>query len=134
MLPQPLMVSVLGAAAVVCFVLGLWLPLIEVERRIKRRLRGFVQAPMAAVNPQLGLIRPAEPTPHSTARHSTPLRMIQRILSEAESTMSPRDLLVVMGILGLVALAATMFFLREVFLAAPAGLLGDRDRRHWLLR
>jgi len=134
MLPQPLIVSVLGAAAVVCFVLGLWLPLIEVERRIKRRIRGFVQAPMAAVDPQLGLIRPAETMPHTTARHSTPLRMIQRILSEAESTMSPRELLVAMGILGLVALAATMFFLREVFLAAPAGLLGSFLPIWWIRR
>ena len=58
MLPQPIIVSILGAAAVVCFVLGLWLPLVDAERRIARRLQGFVQAPIAASDTHLVLARP----------------------------------------------------------------------------
>jgi tight adherence protein B len=133
MLPQPIIVSVLGAAAVVCFMLALWLPLVEAERRIARRLRGFVQAPIAAGDAHLALIRPRGQSTHST-RRSTPLRFLEHILEEAESTLSPGELLMAMAIVGLLALGGSMFLLREALLAIPAGILGAFLPIWWIRR
>ncbi|TMC79727.1 MAG: hypothetical protein E6J15_00150 [Chloroflexi bacterium] len=135
MLPQPIIVSILGAAAVVCFVLGLWLPLVDAERRIARRLQGFVQAPIAASDTHLVLARPrGQPTTHPGAPRSSPLRFLERILAEAESTVSPGELLAAMGLLGLIALVAGLFLLREVLLALPAGLIGAFLPMWWIRR
>src|SRR5207249_7703722 len=109
MLPQPVIVGVLGAAAVVCFVLGLWLPLADAERRIARRLQGFVQAPIAAGDAHLVLRRPRGHEARPVPRGSSPLRFLERILAEAESTLSPGQLLVTMSVVGLIALAARTF-------------------------
>ena len=124
MLPQGIIVSVLGAAAVVCFVLGLWLPLVDAERRIARRLQGFVQAPIAAGDAHLMLARPRGHPTHPLPRTSSPLRFLERILAEAESDVSPGQLLAATSVVGLVALAAGIFVLREMILAVPLGLIG----------
>src|SRR6059036_388208 len=85
------MVAVLGAAAVVCFVFGLWLPLVDAERGVARRLRGFVQAPIGALEAQLGLPRHrGSQGVHPRARRSSPMRFIERVLAEAESDLTRR--------------------------------------------
>src|SRR5206468_1620255 len=56
-LPQPVIVGVLGTTAVVCFVLGLWLPMAQGELSIARRLRGFVEAPIGALEAELKIGR-----------------------------------------------------------------------------
>jgi len=134
MLPQPVIVGVLGAAAVVCFVLGLWLPLADAERRIARRLQGFVQAPIAAGDAHLVLARPRGQPTHSGARGSSPLRILERVLAEAESTVSAGELLAAMCILGLIALTAGLFVLGEVLLAVPGGLIGAFLPMWWIRR
>ncbi|MEK6227456.1 MAG: type II secretion system F family protein [Chloroflexota bacterium] len=134
MLPQPVIVSVLGAAAVTCLVLGLWLPLIDAERSIARRLRGFVQAPIAAGDTHLALLRPRGQTTRLAAHRSTPLRFLERILEEAESTMSPGGLLLAIGIAGLVGLGGGALLLREALLAVPPGLIGAFLPLWWIRR
>jgi len=134
MLPQAIVVSVLGAAAVVCFVLGLWLPLVDAERRIARRLRGFVQAPIAAGDAHLVLARPRGQPIHPVPRGSSPLRFLERILVEAESSVSAGQLLAAMLIVGLIALAAGMFVLREPILGMPIGLIGAFLPMWWIRR
>jgi len=133
-LPQPIIVSVLGAAAVVCVVLGLWLPLVDAERRIARRLRGFVQAPIAASDAHLILARPRGQPAHLGARRSSPLRFLERILAEAESTVSPGELLGATAIVGLLGFGAGLFLLREVLLATPTGLIGAFIPLWWIRR
>lgn len=134
MLPQPVIVSILGAAAVMCFVLGLWLPLVGAERRIARRLRGFVQAPIAAGESQLAHLRPRGQTAHPAAHRSSPLRFLERILAEAESTVSPIGLLAATAVAGLVGLGGGLLLLRELLLAVPLGLIGAFIPLWWIRR
>jgi len=134
MLAQAIMVSVLGAAAVVCFVLGLWLPLVDAERRIARRLQGFVEAPIAAGDAHLVLPRPRGQPTHPLPRGSAPLRFLERILAEAESAVSPGQLLAATSVVGLIALAAGIFVLREMILAVPLGLIGAFLPMWWIRR
>jgi len=133
-LPQPVIVSILGAAAVMCFVLGLWLPLVGAERRIARRLRGFVQAPIAAGESQLAHLRPRGQTAHPAAHRSSPLRFLERILAEAESTVSPIGLLAATAVAGLVGLGGGLLLLRELLLAVPLGLIGAFIPLWWIRR
>ena len=134
MLPQPVIVSILGAAAVMCFVLGLWLPLVGAERRIARRLRGFVQAPIAAGESQLAHLRPRGQTAHPAAHRSSPLRFLERILAEAESTVTPIGLLAATAVAGLVGLGGGLLLLRELLLAVPLGLIGAFIPLWWIRR
>ena len=134
MLPQPVIVSILGAAAVMCFVLGLWLPLVGAERRIARRLRGFVQAPIAAGESQLAHLRPRGQTTHPASHRSSPLRFLERILAEAESTVSPIGLLAATAVAGLIGLGGGLLLLRELLLAVPLGLIGAFIPLWWIRR
>jgi tight adherence protein B len=134
MLPQPIIVSVLGAAAVVCLMLGLWLPLVDAERRVARRLRSFVQAPIASGDSHLALLRPRGQPTHPTTRRPMPLRFLERVLTEAESAMSPGELLITMSVVGLIGLGGSMFLLREALLSVPAGIIGAFLPIWWIRR
>ena len=135
MIPQPIMVAVLGAGAVVCFVFGLWLPLVDAERGVARRLRGFVQAPIGALEAHLGLPRHrASQGVHPRARRSSPIRFIERALAEAESDLSPGEVLVAMAVLGALGAAAVLVLLREPLFALPGGGVGAALPLWWLRR
>ena len=122
MIPQPIIVGVLGAAAVVCFVFGLWLPLVDAERGVARRLRGFVQAPIGALEAQLGLPRRrGSHGVHPRVRRSSPMRFIERVLAEADSDFSPEEVLLAMAVLGVLGFTVALLLLREPLLALSAG-------------
>lgn len=135
MIPHPIMVGVLASAAVICFVLGLWLPLADAERRLARRLRGFVQVPIGALEAQLGIPRQRSAREaHTTGRRSTSLRALERTLANADSALSPGEVLAAMGVLGMLGVAATLGLLKEPLFAVPAGVLGAALPIWWLRR
>jgi tight adherence protein B len=133
-IPQPIMVSVLGGATVVCLVLAFWLPLIDTERRVARRLRAFVQAPIGALEIQIGLPRRRTQEAHPATGRSSPMRALERILARAESEVSPWQFVAVTVILGLLGLGGALFVLREVFLALPAAFVGAWLPLWWIRR
>jgi len=129
------MVGVLGTATVVCFLLVLWLPLVEAERRVARRLRGFVQAPIGALDPQrLTSSRRSPREMHPAARRSTLMRLLERLLAEAESDLSPGAILAASAVLFGLALGAALILLGELLLAMPIGALAAALPLWWLRR
>jgi len=133
MIPQPIIVAVLGSATVLCFVLGLWLPIMDSELRVARRLRGFVQAPLGALDAKLGI--PARRTSREVrvaSRRSLLIRFVQRRLSDAESELTPIELLGAPAALGALTLVTVLMLLREPLLALPAGGAGAAVPLRWL--
>jgi len=134
-IPQPIMVGVLGMATIVCFVLVLWLPLAEAERRVARRLRAFVQAPIGALEAQLGIpARRSVRETHPAARRPFPMRFLERLLSEAESDLSPGAIVAASAALFLVTLVLAFAVLRELPLALPLGAMAGALPVWWLRR
>ena len=135
MIPQTIMVGVLGSAVAICFVLGLWLPLVDAERSVARRLRGLVQAPIGAFEAQLGVPRRRRSREaHPVAQRSSPMRLLERMLAEAESDLSPGEILAASTILGALLLATAFALLQELVLAVPASVLGAALPLWWLRR
>jgi tight adherence protein B len=127
------MIAILGTAAALCFVMGLWLPFVDAERRVTRRLRGFVQAPIAALQVELGVPRRrAQRDLHPAPRGSSPLRVLERLLAEAESDLSPAGIVAAMAILAAFTALASFALLRELILAIPAGLVAASVPLRWL--
>src|SRR2546428_8324455 len=122
MLPQSAIVGVLGTAAVVCFVLGLWLPVAQGERSIARRLRGFVEAPVGALEAELKIgRRRVTREVRSIVRRPAVIRFLERRLAEAESDLSPAEGLVASAVLAALLFTLLYLLLKEPVLALPAG-------------
>src|SRR5258705_5969943 len=103
-----MIVGVLGTAAVVCFVLGLWLPVVHVERSIARRLRGFVEAPMGALDADLKVgRRRATRDTHPAVRRPAAIRFLERRLAEAESDLSPAEIVIASLVLAVLVFTAS---------------------------
>src|SRR6266851_1541647 len=132
-LPQPVIVGVLGTAAVVCFVLGLWLPAAQGERSIARRLRGFVEAPVGALEAELKIgRRRATREARSIVRRPAVIRFLERRLAEAESNLSPAEILIASAVLAALLFTVAYVLLREPLLALPAGAAGAALPLKWL--
>ncbi len=128
-----MMVGVLGTAAVVCFVLGLWLPVVYVERSIARRLRGFVEAPVGALEGDLkvGRRRAARET-HAAVRRPAAIRFLERRLAEAESDLSPAEIVIASLLLAVLVFSVSYLVLKEPLLALPAGAAAGGIPLKWL--
>jgi tight adherence protein B len=131
--PQPVIVGVLGSAAVLCVVLGLWLPAVQGERSIARRLRSFVEAPIGALEANLKVGR--QPTARGTGaavRRSAVIRFLERRLAEAESHLTTTELLIACGVLAALMSIAAYLLLKEIWLALPGALVGAAIPLKWL--
>ena len=134
-MPQPIVVGILGTAAVVCFVLVLWMPLADAERRVARRLRAFVQAPIGALEAQLGIpSRRSVRERHPAARRSFLIGFIERMLAEAESDQSPGAFLATSTALPIVTLVVAFAVLRDLTLTLPLAGLAAALPLWWLRR
>ena len=133
MLPQPVIVGVLGTTAVVCFVLGLWLPMAQGERSIARRLRGFVEAPIGALEAELKIGRRRSTRDGRTSvQRSAVVRFLERRLAEAESDLSPAELLLACAVVAALLFTVSYLLLKEPLLALPAGVAGGALPLKWL--
>ncbi len=132
-LPQSVIVGVLGTVAVMCFVLGLWLPVAQGERSIARRLRGFVEAPVGALEAELKIgRRRTTRDSRSVVRRPAVIRFLERRLAEAESNLSPAELLVASAVLAALLFTVMYLLLKEPVLALPAGAAGGALPLKWL--
>jgi len=133
MASDPVLVAVLGASAVICFVMGLWLPAVDGERRIARRLRGFVQAPLAVVDAQIGLARSRPPRgTQSVAKRNLIVRYVERRIADADSAMMPAQLLTGSAALAVVAFILAMRAFGDPLPGVPAAAAGAALPLKWL--
>ena len=133
MASDPVLVAVLGASAVICFVMGLWLPAVDGERRIARRLRGFVQAPLAVVDAQIGLARSRPPRgTQSVAKRNLIVRYVERRIADADSAMMPAQLLTGSAALAVAAFILAMRAFGDPLPGVPAAAAGAALPLKWL--
>ena len=129
------MVSALGAGAVLCLLFAFWLPLVDGERRLARRLRAFVEAPVGHIETEFGLAvtsiaherRPAQ-------RRSVFIRFLEHQLAEAGSSLSPGGLLLASAVACAFGFGLAYALLKELVLAIPAGALSTLLPLWWLRR
>jgi tight adherence protein B len=133
MVPDPVLIAVLGASAVLCFVMGLWLPAVDGERRVARRLRGFVQAPLAVVDAQIGVARsrPRRGT-QSVAKRNLIVRYVERRIADADSAMMPTQLLTGSAVLAVVAFILAVRAFGDPLPGVPAAAAGAALPLKWL--
>src|SRR5207247_9821068 len=98
---------------------------IQVDRSIESARMIIFTERIASFYAHLILTRPLVHSTHPLPRTSSPLRFLERILAEAESAVSPGQLLAATSLVGLIALAGGIFVLREMILAVQLGLIGE---------
>jgi len=125
--------SFLGAAAVGCIVLGLWLYVFDLDRLAGRRLRQFVQAPIGEFDEDAAVAQRhatrSFPKGRSTSASG---RLIERLLAEAESSLSPRDIVVSAALLVIVVGGLALLISRDTLVTVPAAVLGGAAPFGWL--
>ena len=135
MFAQPLVIGALGAAAIVSILLAFWLPLVEAERSLARRLRSFVQAPFGQVEMPPGVPARTDTRDLRAGTRPSPfIRFLDHILAEAESSLTPGAFLFLSALAGAVGFTLALLLLRELFLAVAAGMLASLGPLSWLRR
>ena len=130
---SPLVVALLGAATVATFAAGLWLPSVEAERRVKRRLNSFVEAPLGGYASHAPTVRRhITREARASGRSWFLIRLLERFLAEADSDVAPLQLALSSAAIG--ALLAGLVFVatREPLSALPAAAIGAVGPFGWL--
>ena len=123
----------LAAAAVGCVVLGLWLYIFDLERLASRRLRQFVQAPVGVFDEdEAAAQRRTMGNPRKGRSTSTSSRLLEHLLADAGSSLSPRVIVVMAAVLAIAAGGLMPLITGEPLVTVPAGLLGGASPLAWL--
>jgi len=120
---SPVLVGLLGAAAMAVLAVGLWLPAYLRHRQLQRRLLGFVRAGTpGGLAIDTGGRRGARVTPRrESQRNGFVLRTIQRRIIRSHVDVSPGEVLGAMAVLGLVGLVLGSVWWGSVVAGAMAG-------------
>ena len=133
LIPSQLPASFLGAAAVGCIALGLWLYVFDLDRLAGRRLRQFVQAPIGVFDEDEAAAqrRATRSLPKGRSTSATG-RLLERLLADARSSLSARDIVVMAAILVIVVGGLALLITGEMLVAVPAAVLGGAAPLGWL--
>ncbi len=122
---SPMLVAVLGTAAMASFALGLWLPAYRRQRAVRRRLGGFVQAGTAdgfAID--LGGQRRSRATRRTVNERSRwALRQVARMIVQAQADVSVGEVLGAMAVLALLTFTLAVILTNLIFIALPVALV-----------
>ena len=125
--------SFLAASAVGCVVLGLWLYVFDLDRLADRRLRQFVQTPIGEFDEDAAAAqrRATRSLPKGRSTSASG-RLIERLLSDARSSLSPRDVVLIAVVLVIVVGGLALLITREMPVALIAAVLGGAAPLGWL--
>lgn len=133
LIPSQVSAGSLAAAAIGCIVLALWLYVFDLERLARRRLRQFVQAPIGVFDEDEAAAQHRATRSQPKARAtSTSGRLLERLLTDAGSSLSPRAIVITTAVLAIVAGGLASVVTRELSATVAAGLLGAAGPIAWL--
>src|SRR5438093_444421 len=133
MMDAPLLAALLGAAAVASFAAGLWLPALEGERRVRRRLGSFVEAPIGGFAASTPTVRRHMTRQGRASAHGPfPLHLLERFIADADSDVAPSQLALTSLVIGVLLAAAAFVVTRELLVLVAAAAAGAALPFWWL--
>src|ERR671934_1619796 len=130
---SPLAAAILGASAVASFAAGLWLPSLEAERRVKRRLASFVEAPIGGFAAHAATVRrQITREARASGRDWFLIRQLERFLTRVDSDVDPLQLTLSSLAVGALFAALTFALTREPLLELAAVAVGGSAPFLWL--
>lgn len=131
---SPLLVAILGSAAMAVLALGLWLPAYLRYRALARRLTGFVQADTASgFAMDLGGRRRMRVRRRAVDdRNRWFIRHIERMIVQAQVDVSIGEVIAAMAVLGLLAFTLTAIWSGFLIVAGVVGAIASAAPFAWL--
>jgi tight adherence protein B len=131
---SPIIVALLGSAAMAVLAFGLWLPAYLRHRALTRRLTGFVQADTATgFAMDLGGRRRTRTNRRAAdERGRWVIRQVARMIVQAQVDVSIGEVFAAMAVLGLLAFTLTVILWGFLVVAIAAGLVGMAAPILWL--
>jgi tight adherence protein B len=129
-----LLIGVLGALAMACLAVALWLPTYRRQRSLRRRLAGFVNAGTTdgfAID--LGGRRRTRSTRRAVDDHGRwALRQISRMIVQAQADVSIGEVVGAMAVLGLLLFTLTYARSGSLAISAVVGIVAATAPLWWL--